>query len=84
MKKQKHVCPFSKQSCRECPIFRGRHIRLCFYRKNADTACESPVDTWEPGRGTRWELPEIPSNTTWIVLDHFAEADAHHDKRSAV
>ncbi len=23
------VCPFSNGSCRECPIYRGRHSELC-------------------------------------------------------
>jgi len=23
------VCPFSGMSCRECPIYRGRHSQLC-------------------------------------------------------
>ncbi len=29
MSKFKMVCPFSKQLCRQCPIFRGRHLNLC-------------------------------------------------------
>ncbi len=35
MSRPKNVCPFSKQLCRECPLFRGRHLNLCSARKNA-------------------------------------------------
>lgn len=29
MEKAQMVCPFSKKSCIECAVFRGRHYYLC-------------------------------------------------------
>ena len=33
MAKEKMLCPFSGELCRECPQFRGRHYYLCFCTK---------------------------------------------------
>ena len=84
MEPYKQVCPFSKRGCRECPIFRGRHVRLCFYRGGIFEKTAATPEAWETGYGKRWELPELPGSPTWIVLNHFAEGDAPTDERSTV
>ena len=33
MAKLKMICPFSKELCKECAIYRGRHYYLCFCEK---------------------------------------------------
>ncbi len=35
MSRPKMLCPFSKQLCRQCPIFRGRHLNLCSAPKDS-------------------------------------------------
>ena len=27
------ICPFSRDLCRECPAYRGRHYYLCFRKE---------------------------------------------------
>jgi hypothetical protein len=84
MQQYKHTCPFSKRGCRECPIFRGRHVRLCFYKNYTPEKAATTLEAWETGYGKRWELPELPAHPTWIVLNHFAEGDAPTEERSSV
>jgi len=76
MQPDKQVCPFSKQGCRECPVFRGRHVRQCFYKNTTHQKTRVRTEAWETGYGKRWKLPELPVNPTWIVLNYFAEGDA--------
>ncbi len=33
MAKAEMMCPFSGKSCKECPIYRGRHYYLCFCKQ---------------------------------------------------
>ena len=33
MAKIKMLCPFSKELCRECALYRGRHYYLCFCKE---------------------------------------------------
>ena len=33
MAKEKMLCPFNGQLCKECPLYRGRHYYLCFSKK---------------------------------------------------
>lgn len=65
MYRPKMVCPFSKQLCRECPIFRGRHLNLCSVRKNAGGSREAkPIDGSRLGSKDtdfeQWRLFEPP------------------------
>jgi hypothetical protein len=32
MAKDKVKCPFSNQLCKECALYRGRHMNLCYIR----------------------------------------------------
>ena len=45
MAKEKVLCPFSGQLCKECPLYRGRHYYLCFNK--------SYRGTWKRGRSRR-------------------------------
>ena len=33
MAKLKMLCPYSRQMCRECSVFRGRHYYLCLCKE---------------------------------------------------
>jgi len=64
MAKEKMLCPFSKQLCRECPLYRGRHYYLCFsksYRghleKPGGEAERDNPGTLEPV----WQPDKMPS-----------------------
>jgi hypothetical protein len=65
MTKFKMVCPFSKQLCRQCPIFRGRHLNLCSASKNAgDNRGSSKTSGCRLGSKDtdfeQWQLMERP------------------------
>ena len=32
MAKDKVMCPFSNKLCKECALYRGRHLNLCYIR----------------------------------------------------
>jgi len=62
MAKEKMLCPFSGQLCRECPLYRGRHYYLCFnksYRGHLENADEAATKN-KPGEPV-WEPPKMPS-----------------------
>lgn len=77
---ERMVCPFSKGGCQECPIYRGRHINLCFYRRYPANGEKDKRGLWSSGRGARWELPDLPANPTWLVLNQFEES-AYYERR---
>ena len=76
MPKLQRVCPFSRKACRECGIFRGRHLSLCHYPQNQDhqwikedliatnQMVRKPMST---NGSIRFEFPELPENPTWLA-----------------
>jgi hypothetical protein len=55
------VCPFSKSTCIECPIYRGRHTNVCFAAGyHGGTLHKGANNRTKPTNGSnvRWELPE--------------------------
>ena len=88
MAKRKMMCIFSKELCRECPQYRGRHYYLCFcreYRGYLETQEEKgEKKLWSSGT-THFEMPPVlPPSPTWLVFNDFAEAsqkwDSAHDQ----
>jgi len=75
MSRNTTVCPFSKMICRECAIYRGRHVELCAASKNR----ASGKATEKPRRGssavfTCWEFPDIPDSPGRMVnIEDFIE-----------
>lgn len=76
MSKLQPVCPFSRKACRECGIFRGRHLSLCHYPQNlsqqwnpADSITDrQPVaKPLSPNNSTRFEFPDLPEKPAWLV-----------------
>ena len=75
MSRPKMLCPFSKQLCRECPIYRGRHLNICSApkdgcgsggsRKTTDRKLGSRADDFE-----EWKVlkqPGIPGSPKWLA-----------------
>lgn len=59
MAKEKMLCPFSGELCKECPLYRGRHYYLCFnqhYRGHLEDTGDAPAEhkpldpVWNPGK----------------------------------
>ena len=78
MAKTKMLCPFSKELCRECPQYRGRHYYLCFYTKYrgflGDPKEKAEQKSSISRRDKKFEMPQkLPSSPTWLVLNDFAE-----------
>ena len=73
MAKEKMICPFSGELCKECAFYRGRHYYLCFcgkYRGHINSSGTMEVTKAGPinlgvDPGKRVELP-ILSNTSAI------------------
>ena len=64
MAKTAKVCPFSKVMCRECAVYRGRHMEICF---DAGYRGGSPWPAMEkkqkPANGTtdfKLDVPDLP------------------------
>ncbi|MGO9119824.1 MAG: hypothetical protein ACLQPD_19710 [Desulfomonilaceae bacterium] len=70
MSRPKMLCPFSKQLCRECPIYRGRHLNICSApkdvcgsggsRKTAGCRLGSRADDFEEWKALK--QPGIPGS----------------------
>lgn len=77
MAKTKMICPFSRQMCRECPQYRGRHYYLCFnssYRGHVGEPQKNIERKPWSRASTVFELPVLcPPSPKWLVLDGFAE-----------
>jgi hypothetical protein len=78
MAKRKMLCPFSKQLCRECPLYRGRHYYLCFcrdYRGYLENQEEQPEKKSEKNRtSSKFEMLKVlPPSPTWLILNDFLE-----------
>jgi hypothetical protein len=78
MAKTKMLCPFSKELCRECAQYRGRHYYLCFctkyrgYLGNPEDHAEQ--ETGGRGDKERFDMPSpLAPSSTWLVLNEFAE-----------
>jgi len=76
LSKLQPLCPFSRKPCRECGIFRGRHLSLCHYPQyqsqqwnpEASITGSQPVEKpISPTNNTRFEFPELPENPAWLV-----------------
>ena len=69
------VCPFSGAECRQCAVFRGRHLELCSvsnYRLKGANGTRRKV--WCSEVFTKWEMPEIPDGTNIMVdIEDFIE-----------
>ncbi|MBW1996742.1 MAG: hypothetical protein JRJ29_02125 [Deltaproteobacteria bacterium] len=78
MAKTKMICPFSKELCRECPQYRGRHYYLCFCTKYRGYLGDKE-EQGEKKSGTsrinkKFGFPPLPKpSSTWLVLNDFAE-----------
>ena len=78
MAKTKMLCPFSKELCRECPQYRGRHYYLCYCTKYrgylGDRVNESGKKTGNSRVDPKFETPPLlPQSPKWLVLNEFAE-----------
>jgi len=69
------VCPFSKTVCRECAIYRGRHVELCTFSRNRSNGTKTDK---AKARGdevfTKWEMPDLADCSTMMVnIEDFIE-----------
>ena len=78
MAKTKMLCPFTKELCRECAQYRGRHYYLCFcsryrgYLGNPEDQAEQ--ETEGSGDKEKFDMPSrLSPSPTWLVLNEFAE-----------
>ena len=78
MAKTKMICPFSKELCRECPQYRGRHYYLCFctnyrgYLENPEG--EAAQKSWSSRINKPFKMPsKLHQSPKWLVLNEFAE-----------
>ncbi len=77
MAKTKMICPFSKQMCRECPQYRGRHYYLCYKTNYGGHLGESTLDvelkSWSRANKI-FKVPGLlPPSPKWLILNEFAE-----------
>lgn len=80
MAKEKMLCPFSKELCRECPLYRGRHYYLCYCSKyrghleNSETQAAGELAKAAENKFKDFEMPPVlKPSSTWLVLNEFAE-----------
>lgn len=78
MAKMKMLCPFSKELCRECPQYRGRHYYLCFCTKYrgylGNSEEKSKQISWRYGVKKNFEIPPVlPPSKKWLILNEFVE-----------
>ncbi len=68
------VCPFSKMACRECAVYRGRHVELCGVRFRLKEAKVDRPKAKSSAVFTCWEFPDIPDNPNVMVdIEDFIE-----------
>lgn len=83
MAKEKMLCPFSENLCRECPLYRGRHYYLCYCREYRGHL-ENPEHRAEQGSAKTavhkledFNMPTVlEPSPTWLILDEFVEREA--------
>jgi len=78
MAKTKMLCPFTKELCRECAQYRGRHYYLCFCSKYrgyiGDPDDRNERESRRREAKEKFDLPtQLPPSPTWLVLNEFAE-----------
>jgi hypothetical protein len=69
------VCPFSKRACRECAIYRGRHVELCAAsRHRTDETGGKRPKVRSSAVFTCWEFPDVPDSPGRMVnIEDFIE-----------
>ena len=69
------VCPFSKTACKECAIYRGRHVELCSgARFRVSGAKVDRPKAKSSAVFTCWEFPDIPDSPNCMVnIEDFIE-----------
>ena len=68
------MCPFSKMACRECAVYRGRHVDLCSARLRLKGAKVDRSRATSSAVFTCWEFPDIPDNPKCMVnIEDFIE-----------
>ena len=68
------MCPFSKMACRECAIYRGRHVELCSARLRLKGAKVDRPRAKSSAVFTCWEFPDIPDSPKCMVnIEDFIE-----------
>ncbi len=78
MAKTKMLCPFTRELCRECAQYRGRHYYLCFCSKYrgyiGDPGDRTEQESRQRDTREKFDLPsQLPPSPTWLVLNEFAE-----------
>lgn len=78
MAKKKMLCPFSKELCRECAQYRGRHYYLCYCSKYrgylGNPKEQAEQKSWHVGASKKFDMPSsLPPSSTWLILNEFAE-----------
>ena len=71
MAKENMLCPFSGRLCRECPLFRGKHLNLCYsekYRGHLPGVMKAPAKS-KKDSNSKFEMP--PEVEGVKVLDPF-------------
>lgn len=72
MSKAAARCPFSKMMCRECAVYRGRHVELCSFRANGAKVDRPKAEG--SGVFTCWEFPDITGSPNIMVnIEDFIE-----------
>jgi hypothetical protein len=77
MAKDKMLCPFSGEMCRECPQFRGRHYYLCYYTKYrgylGKAENKEKKKTWSRG-DEKFEMPApLKPSPKWLSFNDYIE-----------
>jgi len=68
------MCPFSKMACRECAVYRGRHVDLCSARLRLKGAKVDRPRAKSSAVFTCWEFPDIPDSPKCMVnIEDFIE-----------
>jgi hypothetical protein len=68
------MCPFSKMACRECAVYRGRHVDLCSARLRLKGAKVDRPRAKGSAVFTCWEFPDIPDSPKCMVnIEDFIE-----------
>jgi hypothetical protein len=86
MAKTKMLCPFSKELCRDCPQYRGRHYYLCFAKKyrgymgDTENAAShgkyqgEPHDIHKVTDSYRLPIPPpLKPSPTWLAFNDYPE-----------
>jgi hypothetical protein len=83
MAKTAVVCPFTKNTCTECPIYRGRHHYLSFFRGHQGSTDNQKAQVKRPVvRRSIESQPLKKSVGPYLVLPPFPHTGKHSRKRS--